>query len=173
MRHLLLVSTLVFGANAHALGQSETLQPGQQVRVTADSPHMLVGLTASFQAVQGDTLVVFSDSVVKCSLKDVTRLEVLRRESLGPVRGAVLGGLLGFSLGMPVGGAVGTVTKADYVIESAAYGGLIGLSVGLVAGGVWGGLSGSNHWEEVPVDRLRVSIARTRDGVVIGARIVF
>ena len=46
-------------------------------------------------------------------------------------------------------------------------------AVGGIFGAVIGAASGGDRWEEVPLDRLRVSVMPQQGGFGIGARIAF
>ena len=107
---------------------------------------------------------------------------------------AIFAGVSG-ATGLVVGGTVGGLTPGS-PIKGAAVGGGIGAimlvtnklvgssdveesffllmtGVGVVFGAVVGAMTEGERWEEVPLDRLRVSIAPTRNGIGIGARIAF
>ena len=144
--------------------QLPLVEVGSRVRVFA--PHILesriVGTVAEFAA---DSMVLHPDGVV-IPLTSVLRLDVSggKRISVGKVVGLGLGGAI-------VGGAVGYVSN-DYGeynssgdrmllrLQNAGLGAGVGFGVGLIAGFLWK----ADRWEEVPLDRLRVSFAPRRDG---------
>jgi hypothetical protein len=49
---------------------------------------------------------------------------------------------------------------------------VLGIGVGLIGAGI-GALLGGERWEEVPLDRLRVSFAPRRDGFALGLSVSF
>jgi hypothetical protein len=173
MRHLLLITILGFGMTQQLVGQAEALQPGQRVRVTltGPDPHRL---QSTYQQLLGDTLVLSSASY---ELSDVTKLEVWRGQRsmagrgalVGFVGGAALGAIIGYSMG----DSEGLCTIACTAGQKAAWGAGIGGGAGVLGGLLIGALSKTDKWEEVPLGRLRVSIAPTRGGFGIGTRIAF
>lgn len=146
------------------------LEPNTRVRITARwlQWHQQV---ATFHGLRGDTLVLATDSTVLCPLTAVERLEVSagRKSHLW----------VGAGIGLLAGAALGAITwpsaGCDWVSEGQCrlYGALGLGAVGAVAGGVTGLLIKSDRWEEVPLDRLRVSVRPVRDGVGLGANIAF
>ena len=93
------------------------------------------------------------------------------------LRGAKNGGLVLGGLGGVLGvamcsGASEYVCPESPVVAAALYAGVFG-AVGGIFGAVIGAASGGDRWEEVPLDRLRVSVLQRLDGFGIGARIAF
>jgi hypothetical protein len=114
-----------------------------------------------------DTLVLDRDGELAIPLASISKLEVSR----GLKSRTVLGGAIGFAVGfLPIfvacqKGGCGDVDGAACCLE-------MGVWTGTLTG-VVGGLLGSkkvDQWEEVPVDRLRVSIVPHRHrGIAIVA----
>ena len=112
-------------------------------------------------------------------LASVTRFELSRGKSRHAGRGALIGLGIGAGGGAIIG-AIAEVSGERYCIDTCAAAGVltaftaIGLAIpGLVIGTVAGALIKTDRWEEVPLDRVRVSLAPTRDGVSLGMRIAF
>ncbi len=150
-----------FGAAATEIGAQEplVLEPGVRVRVTGLDCG-LRGRVTEFRALRADTLVL---ETTQCPLASVTRLDVIRGQPH-----AKLGAGIGFAAGF-VGGIVycktvdvsGCVLFDDDLTLWVAF--VIGAMGGL-AGGITGYFIKTDRWEEVPLERLRVSLAPQRDG---------
>ena len=126
-----------------------------------------------------DTLILVAGenaSQIVVPLASVTRLAVQRGRKSNVGTGAAVGAFL---LGVP-GGVVAaiicngspydvTCSPASSILIGAAAGG----AVGAVLGAAVGALSKTDRWEEVPLDRLRVSFVPKRDGVSFRLRIAF
>ena len=130
----------------------------------------------TFVAVRADSLVVRLDpNTWSVPIAAVTKLEVSRgRNSFGAGRGALIGVLVGGVAGWIVGYAgyeecvpSGGLFDCAGVFspEVAAFGGAMVLgTLGAGIGAVTGALVKTHRWVEVPLDRLRVSLAPQRDG---------
>ena len=184
MRHAtILVAILAFTPLASATAQLP-VRPGARVRVTGhffcqpfyndcvgDLPQRYVG---TFVTRQVDTLVIHSNGDTLSVPEDlVTRLDVSwgRKTNTGMAAGIgfLVGGVAGAVLGygsyeecVPQGlfsclGAVGP--------ESLAFAGaLIGGLGGLVTGAIIGSAIETDRWQEVQLDRVRVSLGPQRTG---------
>ncbi|MDH3457542.1 MAG: hypothetical protein OER90_11955 [Gemmatimonadota bacterium] len=176
MRALAFLAALVLAPLTDAIGQDQPLQPGQRVHVTVPT----LGIkkqAATFEALRGDVLVVVADSAMNCPLSSVSRLEVSRGRKSNAVKGLAIGSVAGVVVGAVLGvvASTGSGETLCYwgTVECGAsgaaafgvFGGLVGLGIGA--------LSKTERWEEVPLDRLRVSIVPQRDGFGIGASIAF
>ncbi|MFC1639224.1 hypothetical protein ACFL3B_00505 [Gemmatimonadota bacterium] len=106
------------------------------------------------------------------ALDSVARLDMSRGRHRSAVR-SVGFGALGF-LGGGLGGCLIAGGGGEGYNEGIAclIGGGIGGGVGLVVGAIVGA-SSRERWEEVPLDRLRVSFAPQRDGFAVGFTIAF
>ncbi len=140
------------------------VKPGDRVRVTAPD----LGIrkqAATFEAWRGDTLVIVADSSMNFPLAFVTRLEVGRNRQYAG-RGAVIGLALG---GVGGGVLLGVACANDSFTQHATVGcAVLGAVVfgagGVLIGALIGAISTGTRWEEVPLDRLRVTVAPQRDG---------
>ena len=143
--------------------QPPPLEPGARVRVTA--PDCGIDEQAgTLQPSRGDTLVLADGT--RCLRSNVARFEVSqgRKSNVGK----------GIGYGALVGGVVGSIVAASdqasctswCVTEgSVAFIGAIIFAVpGAFVGGIVGAFVKTERWEEVPLDRLRVSFAPQRDG---------
>ena len=144
--------------------QPPPVEPGARVRVTA--PDLGINRqVATFDALESGVLIVTADSTMRCPLSDVTRLDVHKgREShlwFGAGLGFVTGALVGATWGTSGGSDCGDLDQLNCQLFGAAIlaapGALIG---GLVGGFLWK----TDRWEEVPLDRLRVSFVPQRNG---------
>lgn len=162
---LVLLSVAWCGALA---AQATQLAPGTRVRVTA--PELGIEKQATtFQALRNDTLVVAADSTMHCPVASITRLEVLG----GRRRHTWLGAGIGAGVGLVAGAATGAIICADPDVwcsatgEAAALGAGIGVASGALLGAGVGALFKTDRWEEVPLDRVRLSLRpRWRGGAV-------
>jgi len=143
-----------FGAAATEIGAQEpfVFEPGVRLRVTAPDCE-LRGQATGFQALRADTLVL---EITECPLASVTRLDV----SGGQKSHALLGAGIGFAAGA-LSAVVFSVSSQDLSTIEAA---LITGAIGALVGGITGYLIKTDRWEEVPLERLRVSLAPQRDG---------
>ncbi|NIM48163.1 MAG: hypothetical protein GTN78_20795 [Gemmatimonadales bacterium] len=163
---VVLPAVLAFAPFTSVLAQEQSLplEPGQRVRVTAPNLRMRHQL-ATFEALRGDTLVVTADSTMYCPLASVTRFEVDQGRKSEWKTGLIVGAFVG-----AIGGGI-----AGYVIEGiddyspeyplpVAGGALAGAAV---MGGLGAGIGAfikTDRWEEIPLDRLRVSLVPRPDG---------
>ena len=152
----------IFGAapTESAAQEPLVLEPGVRVRVTALDCG-LRGQATEFRALRADTLVL---DTTECPLASVTRFDVSQGQKSHT--------LLGAGIGLAAG-ALGAVVFCEVVekgscelfdddirLEAAL---ITGAIVGL-AGGIVGNFIKTDRWEEVPLERLRVSLAPQRDG---------
>jgi hypothetical protein len=167
MRLGTLLAMFVLASPTDAVAQELPLQPGQRVRVTTVPSRHLVGYDGTFQQVHGDTLILESMSLL---LSDVMRLDAHK----GTRTSVLLGMVLGLPIGAGVGYLVGTGADEAGGLEGMAelVGAVVGGVIGLFAGGALGATS-VDKWEEVPLDRLRVSVVPTYRGVGLGASFAF
>jgi hypothetical protein len=162
-------------ATTVAQEHASPLEPGQRVRVTAPSLG-LDGHEERFSGVRGDTLVLTS---MRCLVADVERLDV----HAGRRSRAVTGGLIGAAAGVLIGIPVGVAEQSSYECDpdnalAPCIPPLptIPIMFGVI-GGALGALTGAfiktDRWEEVPLDRLRVSVLPQRSGVTLGISVAF
>jgi hypothetical protein len=148
----------------------EPLASGSRVRVTAPECE-LRGQAATFRALRADTLVL---DTTECPLASVTRLDVSRGQKSHTVIGAGIG---------LAAGALGAVIFCEVVEKGSCelFDDDIRLEAALITGAIVGALGGfvgylikSDRWEEVPLERLRVSLAPQRDGgIALGFSVRF
>jgi hypothetical protein len=191
MRSTMLLVVFALASPVGAVAQPLPLQPGQRVRVTVPTAG-LSRADAEYRQMAGDSLVVLvhpvrgdrrtggvepqSSRVMQLPLSAVTRLEAYRGRHTSGGRAMQMGGF-----GTVLGAVFGTVIGASFdqgcsgsCMQFGAYGGfVIGAGAGFVVGALAGALIESDRWDDVRVDRLRVSIAPTRNGVGLGASIGF
>ncbi len=183
MRHAtILVAILAFTPLANATAQVP-VRPGARVRISHDCRTRTLSSGATridCRTEKGTLAALTADSVVlrigepatplAVSLASVTRLDLYRgRRSLAG-RGAliglvVLGGfgaIAGFNL-CELDETQAGCGLGDHLLGSVYGGALFGL-LGIVIGAVTGALIKTDRWEEVPLDRLRVSFVPQRDG---------
>ena len=148
-----------------AAQESLPVEPGERVRVTAPECE-LRGQEATFRALRADTLVL---ETTECPLASVTRLDVSR----GQKSNFALGAGIGFAAGALVGlvhcsrdaGGFSDVGMCDLADDDLTLwvtfviGAIGGAAVGFV-----GNFIKTERWEEVPLERLRVSLAPQREG---------
>jgi len=153
---------------------SLSVRAGDRVRITV---HDLQGSqhVANLEAVRGDHLIVTSrDSTASYLASSVGQLEVSRGRTW-----SVPGGILGFLGGAAVGMAVawfafqddqGAPTCTSKLPPCAAF--IAGFGIGGAVLGAY--IGGGERREEVPLDRLCVSVGPQRDGRLgLGASVRF
>ena len=174
----LTVGLLLVAVTSLLAQQAPPVEVGSRVRVTAID----LGLekqSASLQGLRGDTLDLFVaqdvGSIVSVPLASVTEFATLQSTSRRTVIGALIGSAVGFSAGVIVlavahegceGGGFfswgrrycGTAPPEAEL--AAVAGALLGAGVGAVVGY----FIKTDRWEEVQLDRLRVSFAPQREG---------
>ena len=99
-------------------------------------------------------------------LSSISSLEVSRGRKSNVGKGALIGGLLGAGAGLASGIIVANVfeeEEASIILLSMVSYGFVGAGVGALIGLA----SKSDRWEEVPLDRLKVSIVGTKGTVVL------
>ena len=172
-RIIVLTAGLILTAPVDLLPQEDAprVAPGDRVLVLTTASRDPYPCT--LQAVNADTLVLAAEGQVRplvLPLADVTRLEVSR----GMKSRAFTGARWGFGIGGLIGMGIGYYSTDDW--DEAETQGLLGALLGGVAGAVVGGLVGSTmeveRWEEVPIDRLRVSVG-TDGGLSVRSSIRF
>ena len=184
MRHAtILVAILAFVPLTSATAQVP-VRPGERVRVTHQpicpagticlGPSPRRRSVGTFLAWKADSLVIQSNGdTLSVPVNLVTRLDVSRGRNTNTGEGAGIGFLLGAVVGAVIGLAsyeecesqgafscLGPDGPEIYALAGAIIGGL----GGLVAGALIGSATETDRWQEVPLDRLRVSLGPQRDG---------
>ncbi len=135
------------------------LEPGVLVRVTALDCG-LRGRAATFRGFRADTLIL---GTTECPLASVTRLDVSRGQKSHAEAGFFIGvhaGALGALAYCQLGEKRCAVFDNDFTLGVV----LVGAGVGILLGVITGRSIKTDLWEEVPLQRLRVSLAPQRDG---------
>jgi hypothetical protein len=133
------------------------LLPGARVRVLAPefAPKPIVGTVESSSGQRIVLRVENRDPPVVVPFAEITRLDLSRGRARGKsaLIGAAIGGALaaGSMMILCQGGG-----DCDTTAVAAVYG-----AGGLVLGGGVGAIVGAERWEDVPSDRIRVSLAPT------------
>ena len=162
MRIVVFLPLFVLVCVTNANAQEQPLQPGQRVRVTVPNQD-LSGHQDTFRQLRGDTLVLES---MWLPFDDVTRLEVHVGQQSRTGRGAGLGALsgLGFGVGLAAIGHADCGTDepiCDIWWIAAVPSGVV---LGALVGAIVGSQTKADKWEEVPLDRLQVSVMPQRGG---------
>lgn len=148
----------------------QDLIPGTRVRVTAPAlaPKPLVGTIKKLSDDAIDLAVKGRDDVISVPRASVIRLEVSRGRNRG--KGALIGGAALATVGI-VWGAVGCHGSEFPPWLCATILGVPGLVVGAGVGALVGS---GEHWNELPSDRFRVTLAPTPGrGVALSMRFTF
>jgi hypothetical protein len=175
-----LVAMLVVMATVDLSAQQEMpVEPGDRVRVSA--PGVLAGqVVGTIKELSPDTCVLQVEGrpwPVALPLASVTQLEVSRGHKSKSGIGILIGGGVGFLGGYLIGTQT-TVCETCGGSESKgktglAFGTILGL-LGAAAGGELGSRNKVELWEEVPIERLRLSIRIYRaSGLGIAASLNF
>ena len=160
-RSITFVLVCVLGGAPTEIAAQAPLTSGSRVRVTAPDCG-LRGQATGFQALRAGTLVL---ETTECPLSSVTRLDVSRGERSQWARGLGVGFLGGALIGAVYGGTHAGTDAWDLPTEVA-----VGLGAaffgagGALVGGIAGYFIKTDRWEEVPLERLSVSLAPQRDG---------
>ncbi len=142
-------------------------RPGDRVRVTAPD-RSLQQVEGRLLRLQADTLAVQpateGSPPLVVPLTSLTSLEVRRHISRRAENGAKYGALVGGGLGVVI--AVPICVSKDceqYTLVVYLMFGTLGGAAGALVGAVVGAIGG-RAWEEVALDRLRLSFQPQRDG---------
>ncbi len=141
------------------------VETGARVRVTSPElgPGRSVGTCLELSEGHMSFAPEAGASPQSLHVDSLTALDVSRGRKSNVGKGAAFGFLAGASLGALAGLTMDQsgpeVTAGQWALMGAGVGGLVGLVVGL---GV-SPLIKTERWEEVPLDRLRVSVAPQRD----------
>ncbi len=165
-----LVAVLALAPLTHVTAQEPPpVNVGDRVRLTAPTLD-IDKYDGTLRAMDRDTLIVDS---LRVALLSVTRLDVHRGRKSNAGKGALVGGIVGGVLGGVAGAVLAGFCEmnggssqpasecrpAFMAVGTLAVGGF-----GALVGVVVGAGSTGDRWEEVSLDRLRVSFAPQRDG---------
>jgi hypothetical protein len=164
--------------------QPPPLEVGSLVRVTSDCRpgrsradcRMEIGVLEAATADSVSLRLLDGGYLNAWPLASVTRLEVSRGRKSNGGTGALYGFMAGFGVGAIWGGIAGEGYMGDAHISAAGsvvFGGLYVGAIGAIGGLLVGTFIKTDRWEEVPLDRLQVSLAPQRNGVSFGLRIAF
>jgi hypothetical protein len=177
MRSIILCSLLAVAPLTGALTQ-DALPLGTRVRVAA--PTHFEGRKEGI--IRPGALIDLSTERAGASplvpLADVTALQRFDGWRSSWQSGALIGGLIGLLSGSALGAAACSNSTDDDYFQCTSYSGaaVVG-AVGLVGGGLlgagFGALFKHDTWKEVPLDKVKVGVRSLRDGVGLGANIVF
>ena len=165
--------------------QQLPLQAGERIRINSWSLGFRK-LDATFQTMDGDKLRVLTAAngvALGIPLDSVNLIEVRRGKRSLWEDGALLG-IVVFGVG------TGALVSARYEEPEPctggfcpsweigkggafAYGFVLGAMLGAPVGGLVGKLVEVDRWEEVPLDRVRVSFAPRREGFALGLSVSF
>ena len=186
-RTVLFLSTALLMVPFASLTPQEPLpfQPGSRVRLSTqgDGVRHLVG---TFSGYEGGNVGIKPDQKQSSVWVPLTSVTSFKRSSglkSNTGKGALIGLLAGGAVGAVVGasayeecqevGFMACFMSPKSAGETAAIGGLAGGLLGAGIGAIVGALNKTDRWEEVPLDRLRVSFAPRRDGFAFGLRVSF
>ena len=166
----LLVLAHTLGTSTEAAAQdTPPIAVGERVRVSTASGATYVGLvgmvTSAVIEVQDE-----EGSRSSVPLSTVRRLEVSRGQKSNASAGAFIGFVTGAITGALIGGSLGDdpplLSEAFFFSagEKAGIGFLLGAGGGAIIGALIGEAVHSDRWVEVPLERLRVSLAPQRHG---------
>lgn len=166
------IATVTPLATVHS--QRPPVELGHRVRVTAPSvaDRHLVGTVERWT---GDSLALSAQdaTVLAVPLASITRLEVSRSKRSHTAVGAVLG-FIGFAgLGYVIGSNIDCGSDCPPAQGGAIAAGIVSIP-GVLIGAVIGSSMKVDRWEEVPLERFRVSVTPHGDGrFACGASITF
>ena len=158
---IFVVLACISGPSAAIAAQDTlTVTVGERVRVRTLSGATHDGVVG---AVSSSTLElrVAGEPVVSLPLTSIEKLEAQRGQRRSRGKGAVRGLLIGVGAGAALGALVGPgccTTRGDHALVGAIGLGVLGLGIGVAIGRT------TDRWEEVPLERLRVSLEAQRDG---------
>lgn len=187
-RVLVAVASIALATSASLVAQERLppLAPGQRVRVTAPQ-HGFQRTAATLLDIRSDTLYVLRVQARSIRGRVVSwdsltsAVPVAAIERLDVSRGRRSRWLQGLGIGMAVGGATGALIGLASGDDEGGFSAgdnaaIAGIGLGVVGGVVGvlvGAVSRGDRWQEVPRHGLLVSLAPTRNGVLLGASIAF
>lgn len=160
-------------------------EPGAWVSISAPDCGVR-SLVGTFTAYEGGNVGVKPDQEQSSVWVPLTSVTNFKRSS-GLKSSAGTGALIGLLAGGAVGAVVGVATyeechavgfmacfmSPNSAGEQAVLGGLAGLLFGGGLGALIGAFVKTDRWEEVPLDRLRVSIVPRRESLALALSVTF
>ena len=175
-----LIVSLVVPLSTLLAQQPPPVEPGARVRIKYGCARTWRDNWTRCQKEHGTLVALTSDSVavqpagqlnsLVVPLTSVKQIKVRRGQHSHPWRGGIVGGLIG---GAVMGAANTGYCMGSQCVRKFANGSVAGLVVGASVGAVIGSVIHTDRWEEVPLDRLRVTVAPQRDGFALGMRFSF
>ncbi|MFC1639225.1 hypothetical protein ACFL3B_00510 [Gemmatimonadota bacterium] len=171
--------------------QPPPVEIGQRIRVSQchtelfrsgfrDVCERSVGTLATLSATTVTLRVVSRGTELAFPMDSVTQIDVHRGWGMsgrnvlrGAGVGLLAGGAVGAGIAIAMYGTDGCITGYDDEIPCGFIGAGVGAGSGLLLGAMIGVLIWTDRWEEVPLDRLRVSFAPRRDGFALRFAIAF
>ncbi|MFC1639223.1 hypothetical protein ACFL3B_00500 [Gemmatimonadota bacterium] len=185
---LALAVALLIPINSLSAQQPPPAEIGQRVRVAQCGPLAVYSGSrrTDCQTTEGSVVVMTNDSIVLSAgaltglvaipISTLIRLELPSGRKSHKLVGGIVGAIAGVGIGAWAGwaseGSCNSETCPERV-EAAIKGSVVGLSGGALLGFLIGSAASGERWEEVPLDRLRVSFGPRRDGFALGFSIAF
>ena len=174
-RHLL--ALLLIPLSFTSLTAQDTLTAGDKVRVTTEQER-IIGYWVALSE-NGLTLNTEErDSSLVLPLASLTKLEVSRGQKSGAGKGALIGAGTGAAAGV-VTAYVGCAVESsnfncgNYTVLTILAFGAAGALVGAGIGALIGSQIKVDRWQDVPLDRIRVSLTPSGGGLEVTAKFVF
>ncbi len=177
---VVLAVTLVVPLSSLCGQQPPPIEPGARVRISYGCARTWRDNWTRCQKEHGTLVALTSDSValqpagqlnsLVVPLTSVKQMKVRLGQHSHPWRGGIVGGLIGGA----VTGAVNTgYCMGSECVRKFANGSVAGLVVGASVGAVIGSVIHTDRWDEVPLDRLRVSLAPKQGAFALGMSVAF
>lgn len=157
---------LLTASDLSAAAREPALEPGTRVRVRIAAPHRQT-LRGTVMAWERQSLLVnvtepasLAGTQMDLSREPVTGLEIGKGKKSRTVRGALVGGGVGLATGVVAGAILGPkIDNSDNgTFRAAPFLARIGLAGGVAIGALIGTINKGESWENVSLDKLRVSV---------------
>jgi hypothetical protein len=175
------VATLLLFGIQPLSAQDSPLEPGARVRLQVCDPHSTLftrrgaasvctaRMEGTFVAVSRDTFRLQTEMQVTPStipFTSISQLEVSRGRKSHTLLGLAVGSLVGLGAGALAGGSVDCYALGfrDDGVTCVLIGAGAGLVAGSILGAVTGALIRTERWEEVPLEQVRLQVARQPGG---------
>ena len=153
--------------------------PAGQVQCSATFPRTrFTRVVGTMVTLAADSMILRTNQAEALALPfpSIARLEISRGQKSRVAAGVGYGALAGFGTGAIVGVVLcrpGCGDETDLTPLVALVTGGIGAGAGALIGGLIGANSRSDRWERVPLDRPRVALTPTRDGIALVVSVAF